>query len=629
MPEIGQGALVLSLVASLYAAFAFFFSERQGREELRQRGNGALWAGAAGVTIASGQLFYLLLSHDFQVRYVYEHTSTYLPTLYLISAFWAGQEGSLLLWLWFLSLLTLIVAARRDELRAYASAALAFVQSFLAFLLVAASEPFATLPLRPVEGLGLNPLLENFWMIVHPPVIFLGYAAYAVAFAFALAALAKGHFDGGWLRQVRFWNILAWLLLGVGILTGAWWAYLELGWGGYWGWDPVENSSLLPWLTGTAFLHSALAQERRGIFKRWNFVLLTFTFVLCFFATFVTRSGIIQSVHAFGQSPSGPFLITFMLLILAGSLSLLYRQRGNFSQESESRSLLSRESAFLAGNFLLCGAAGVIFLGTVYPILTELVSGVAVELGAPFYRQAGGPVALGVLALLGLCPLLRWGSSEKIGRGILPALGFALLVSLALVALGVQKIYVLLSWALCAFAGGSISLRIAQELCHTYPKSIWKARQRYGSYLVHLSMVMIAIGVIGESSLKIEKNFSLAPGEKIEFLGYRLEYESFTFKERNWPDRERYATVLKVYQGGKVVARLTPEKNFHWNIRGWVTEVALYRTLKEDLYLVLGWLEEDGLATFQIMVNPLIIWLWIGGAAFIAGGALVLPSAER
>ncbi len=588
-------------------------------------------------TLASALLFYLLLSHNFQIEYVYEHTSTYLPTPYLLSAFWAGQEGSLLLWLLFLSILTLIVTIWRkreqDELRPYALAVLAFVQGLFALLLVAVSDPFAPLPFRPAEGFGLNPLLQNFWMIVHPPVVFMGYAGYTVPFAFAFAALATGHLEGRWLRRIRFWHLLAWLFLGAGILIGAWWAYLELGWGGYWSWDPVENSSLLPWLVGTAFVHSALVQERRGLFKKWNLALVTLAFVLCLFATFVTRSGIIQSVHAFGHSSLGPFFLGLILFVLAVCSTLLYRRRRELQGEGEPEDFLSRQSAFLVGNLLFCGAAAAVFLGTVYPALTELVQGVPVALDASFYRRVVGPAILAVLALLGLCPFLGWRRSarKELGQNLLPAVAFALVVSGVLFGLD-RRASVLFPGALCAFVGGSALLKIGRGLYRSRarPTAIWKGRRRYGAYLVHLAVALMAVGVIGEANFKIEKQLSLTPGERIELEGYNLEYESFVFADQSQPDRERYTVALNVYRNGRLAARLAPEKNFHWNIEQWVTEVSLYRTLKEDLYVVLGWLEEDGLATFQIMINPLIIWLWIGGGVLVAGAALAMwPAGGR
>ncbi len=650
MADIGHAALGLILAVSFYATFIFMLSPRWKDPELSESAIRALWAGGMLTTFASALLFYLLLSHDFQIEYVYEHTSTYLPTPYLLSAFWAGQEGSLLLWLWFLSILTFIVTIwgkrhgfwsritqigdEEDALRPYALAVLAFVQGFLALLLVAVSDPFAALPFRPDEGFGLNPLLQNFWMIVHPPVVFIGYAGYTVPFAFAFAALATGHLEGRWLRRIRFWNLLAWLFLSAGILIGAWWAYLELGWGGYWGWDPVENSSLLPWLVGTAFLHSALVQERRGMFKKWNFALVTLTFVLCLFATFVTRSGVIQSVHAFGQSSLGPFFMALMLLCLAGGFGLLFRRRRKLQGEGEPEDFLSRESAFLVGNLLFCGAAAAVLLGTVYPALTELVQGVQVALGASFYQRVVGPVSMAVLALLGLCPFLRWRRStgKELGRNVLPSGAFALIVSGVLLGLGVRGVSVLLPGALCAFVGGGALLEIGRGLYQSraHPPAIWKGRRRYGAYLVHLAVVLMAVGAIGESNFKIEKQLSLAPGERIELEGYHLEYESFVLADRSQPDRERYTVTLNVYRNGQLAARLVPEKNFHWNIEQWVTEVSLYRTLKEDLYVVLGWLEEDGLATFQVTINPLIIWLWIGGGVLVAGAVLAMwPSGRR
>ena len=340
MTTVGFVALALALAISIYTAVASILGVRRSSPKLAANVQKGIIAVAALATLASAILLYLLLARDFQVEYVYQHVSTYLPTIYVLSAFWAGQEGSLLLWLWLLTIFSALIARREEswsqELKPYALTVLALCQGFFALLLVVVSNPFATSAAISAEGIGMNPLLENFWMIIHPPVVFVGYAAYTVPFAFAIAALTTGKLGQDWIRGIRRWNLFAWLFLGMGILLGAWWAYLELGWGGYWGWDPVENSSFIPWLVGTAFLHSAMTQERRGMFKVWNIALIILTFVLCIFATFVTRSGIIQSVHAFGESVIGYYFLAFLAAILALSLALiLYRRRELASEGSQ------------------------------------------------------------------------------------------------------------------------------------------------------------------------------------------------------------------------------------------------------------------------------------------------------
>jgi cytochrome c-type biogenesis protein CcmF len=636
MTDVGYWSLVLALAVSVYTATAFALGARQGRSKLiRSAGNGLLIV-AGLVSVSAASLMYLLLTRNFQVRYVYQHVSTYLATPYTISAFWAGQEGSLLLWLWLLAILSIFVQRRawNQELLPYALAALAASEAFLAFVLVFTSNPFATYPIRPLEGFGLNPLLENFWMIIHPPIVFIGYAAYTVPFAFALAALVTGRLGDEWVRGVRRWNLFAWLFLGLGILLGAWWAYLELGWGGYWGWDPVENSSLLPWLVGTAALHSFVVQERRGMFKVWNIILTALTFALCVFATFVTRSGIIQSVHAFGTSPVGYYFLAFIIIVLVLSLILLYRRRRELASREELEALLSREIGFLLAILIFCGMTLAILLGTLYPAITEIFRGVQVALGASFYERVMGPLAMVVVLLFGVCPFLAWRrtSAGRLWRGLCYSLFVALLLALALFAMGVREPFSLLSFTVCAFVITSIGVefyrgvaarrrRTGENPLRALLTLIGKDRRRYGGYLVHLAIILIVFGVTGSSVYKDEWQVSLAPGERVTIKGYVLEYQGLS-RERTQA-KQRFAATLSVYRDGRRIAELVPEKNFHWNIEQWVTEVAIRSSLKEDLYVILAGLEE-GLATFQILINPLVVWLWIGGGLLLLGTVVAI-----
>jgi cytochrome c-type biogenesis protein CcmF len=644
MTSIGTGALALALVVSICTAVASILGVRRQSLKLAESARKGVVAAAALVTLASAILIYLLLTHNFQVQYVYEHVSTYQPTIYTLSAFWAGQEGSLLLWLWLLTIFSALIARREggwsQELKPYALSVLAFCQAFFALLLILASNPFATYPTWPAEGFGLNPLLENFWMIIHPPVVFIGYAAYTVPFAFAIAALITGRLGQDWIRGIRCWNLFAWLFLGLGIIMGAWWSYLELGWGGYWGWDPVENSSLIPWLVGTALLHSMMTQERRGLFKVWNIMLIVLTFVLCIFATFVTRSGIIQSVHAFGESVIGYYFLAFLAAILTLSFGLILYRRRELASEGKLESLLSREAGFLLNNLLFVGLALAVFIGTVLPTISEIVRGTQVALGPPFFERVSAPLSLALVVLIGVCPLLGWWqtSSSRLLRRLLYPGVVAVAVAVVIFALGIREPFALLSFTVCAFVAsnilweflrGTIARRrsTGEDYLLAFRRLIVKNRRRYGGYLVHLSMVIITMGIIGSSLYQTEYQVTLAKGESVEVEDYTLEYEKF--EAQATPAKHRFATLVGVYRGGKRIATLFPEKNFHWNVEQWVTEVAIRTSLKEDLYVILVGFAEDGSATFQILINPLVVWLWIGGGLLLLGTAVAIWPQEK
>jgi cytochrome c-type biogenesis protein CcmF len=639
MTSVGTGALALALVISIYVAVASILGARRGSPKLTESAQKGVMAAAVLATLASIILIYLLLARDFQVQYVYEHVSTYQPTIYTLSAFWAGQEGSLLLWLWLLTIFSVLIARREEswsqELKPYALALLAFCQAFFALLLVLASNPFATLPMRPAEGFGLNPLLENFWMIIHPPVVFIGYAAYTVPFAFAIAALVTGKLGEGWIRGIRRWNVFSWLFLGLGIVMGAWWSYLELGWGGYWGWDPVENSSLIPWLVGTALLHSMMTQERRGMFKVWNIVLITLTFALCIFATFVTRSGIIESVHAFGLSVVGYYFLAFLAGILILSFGLAFYRRRELASEVKLKALLSREAGFLLNNLLFVGLALAVFIGTVFPTISEIVRGTQVALGATFFERVSAPLSLTLILLIGVCPLLGWRqtSSKRFLRSLLYPGIMALAVGVVIFVLGVTEPFALLSFTVCAFVASSILWEFlrgtmarrrstGEDYLLAFRRLITKNRRRYGGFIVHLSMVIITMGVVGSSLYRTEYQVVLAEGERATVEDYVLEHEGFWVESS--PAKHRFATPLGVYRGNRRIATLVPEKNLHWNIEQWVTEVAIRTSLKEDFYVILAGFAEDGSATFQILINPLVVWLWIGGGLLLLGTTVAL-----
>lgn len=656
MAEIGYGTILLALIVSVYAAIVALVGQRRGRPELVQSARNGILAVAGLASFASAILLYLLLALDFRVQYVYEHVSTHLAPVYRLSAFWAGQEGSFLLWLWFLTLIAALVALQGKawdrRLHSHALAVLAFTEAFFALVLTTVSNPFATLPMTPTEGAGLLPLLENPGMIFHPPILFLGYAGYTVPFAFAVAALLTGQLDEGWLRGIRRWSLLAWLALGIGILLGAWWAYVELGWGGYWAWDPVENASLIPWLVGTAFLHSAMMQERRRMFKVWTMVLAILAFVLCIFATFVTRGGVILSdLHGYASSalPITYYLVIFMAVTLFGPLVLLYSRRQQLASDNELEALLSRESGFLFSNLLFCGMALAVLLGTVFPTLTLITRGERIALDASFYNRTSGPLAMVLVLLIGICPILAWrrATTDRFLRGLIYQAVFALIVAVVLFALGVREPYALLSFAVCAFVTGTIVSEFYRGLMarrRTKGESylvalgrlVARGRRRYGGYIVHLAIVLIGVGVTGSSFYKNEWLVSLRPGEETAIGDYTLKYEDYQIEVLNanpetYQSKMRFAATLGVHKAGRKIATLVAEKNNHWLLENpWVTEVAIRASLKEDLYVILGGLEQDGLASFELVVNPLVNWLWIGGGLLFVGAAVAMwPSGRK
>lgn len=620
MADIGYAAILLTLVTSLYATFAYLLGQRHRVRELLESARNAVWASAVLATVASGTLLYLLERRDFSIRYVYQHTTTFQPALYNLSAFWAGQEGSLLLWLWLLTVFALaLLLSRRPflrELKAVALAVMSATQALFALLLLAFSNPFARMAVPQSEGFGLNPLLQNIGMVIHPPAVFVGYAGFAVPFALAVAALAAGRFDRRWSREVRPWLLVSWLSLGVGIVIGGWWAYQELGWGGYWGWDPVENSSLVPWLVATAALHASVMQERRGGFRIWNAVLIALSFALCLFATFVTRSGVIQSVHSFGGSPEAWYFAAFILSSLALTGWLLVRRRQDLESPEVVSSLVSREGGFLFTVLLFVGLGAAVFLGTVYPALVELARGQEVALDATFYNRVFGPLALLLLVVLGICPALLWRQTE--GRqllvGLWPGAAGAVLALGVALALGAREAVALVGFGATGFAMGTVVADLVRSAGLGRRRL---GRRRLGAHLVHLGVLVMVAGIVGSSVYKTEHQVVLLPGEEVTVSGYTLQY----VRPIRGMDRakQRTAVELALSRGGQPLGTLVPERNFHWNVEQVVTEVALRSSWKEDLYVILAALQEDDLATLRVQVELMVSWIWVGGFVLLAG----------
>jgi cytochrome c-type biogenesis protein CcmF len=637
LTDIGYGTLLLTLAAALWATVASVVGARQQRPELVRSARSALLVTAGLSTLAAVVLLILLYSREFEVRYVYEHVSTYLKPAYVLAAFWAGLEGSQLLWLWMLSVFTAMLVWRRAtwdrELRPYAMAVLAFSQAFFAFLLILFTNPFELLASVPAEGVSLNPLLQNFWMIIHPPIIFASYALWTIPAAYAIAALLTGRLDAGWLRGTRRWTLAAWSTLGIGILVGAWWAYLELGWGGYWGWDPVENSSLIPFLVGTAFVHSVIIQERRDMFRAWNVLLAVVTYALTVFATFVTRSGLIQSVHAFASSPIGWYYLGYIGLLLAVTIGLVLARREELAGEGQLGDLLSREFVFLVTNLLFLGSALAVLLGTLWPTFTEMVRGVASSLGPENYNRFMGPLGLLLVLLIGVCPVIEWRkiSAERLLRSLWVQVAMAIVTAILLLLLGVRELWAVVSFAVTTFVAATIVLQMGQgivarmrsaneNLFVATARAVGNNRRRYGGQLIHLSILLIVVGITASQAYQSEVQVALAAGESVDVEGYTLVYQDYVYQEvEENGNKVLNQANLAVYRGDRKLTTVRPERNLYSNVQGAVSEVALRSNLKEDLYVVLASLEADGLAAFQVLITPMVVWLWIGGAILIVG----------
>ncbi|MBI2979904.1 MAG: heme lyase CcmF/NrfE family subunit [Chloroflexi bacterium] len=644
MADIGYIALFLALVTSVYSAIAFIFGTRRNHPGLSESAKNSLLATFGLVSIATIILVYALVTHNFQIEYVASYTSRDLPLSYLLSALWAGNDGSLLFWAWLLSLCaTIVILQKRDvgkELVPYAASITMITQAFFLLLLVSVSNPFQTLSFTPADGRGLNPLLENPGMILHPPLLLAGYVGFTIPFAFAIASLLTRRFGDEWIIAIRRWTLLPWLLLGLGNLVGAWWAYVELGWGGYWAWDPVESAGLMPWLTATAFLHSIMMQRRRGMLKVWNMVLMILTFALSIFGTFLTRSGVLSSVHTFSDSILGPFFLTFIGITLFGSLILLYQRSEELQGESEMESLVSRESTFLLNNLLLVGAAFAIFVGTIFPLISEAVRHVKITVGAPFFNQVNVPIFLAIVLLAGICTLIGWrqASVKNLVRNFLWPLVVAIVLAIVLFITGIREWSAVITFPVCAFVLSTIFYewfrgtrarhRMRDE---NYLKAFWNLiganRPRYGGYIVHISIVLIAIGIAGSSLYEVSTEATIKPGESMTIKNYTLTYES---KDSFDTESKRVDTAsLLVYNGGKLLGRLIPAKYFHRSYEQAVTEVAIRTTLREDLYVILvGWDENDNTA-FKVLVNPMVDWIWIGGLVFTIGGLIAFWPERR
>jgi cytochrome c-type biogenesis protein CcmF len=623
---LGSGALLAGLVMAGFSTLLSFWSGWQENAVMVQVGRRAFYASAAMILLAAALLEFALLTHDFSLAYVTEHSDLSTPTALVASAFYGGQEGSLLYWALVLALLgsASLVASSALGLRlaAYGAGMMAAILTFLLVVLVLVASPFDLLTITPPDGLGLNPVLRDGGMLIHPPVVLAGFASFAIPFSFAAAALLAGRSDPAWIAHTRRFALTAWALQSTGLVLGMWWAYHVLGWGGYWGWDPVENVALMPWLATTAYLHSSQVQERRGRLRAWNFGLVILAFLLVVFGTFIVRSGVVPSVHTFAVSAIGPWFFGFLSVCLVFSIALLAFRSSGLGSQGQPAPAVSREGAFVLQNLLLIGVVAVVFWGTVLPLVSGMLGQERV-VGASYYERAAGPLFVAILALMAAGPLLPWRhAGPQLLRAFRWPAAAAALVLAGLLVSGVRSLPALLAIPLAAAAGttclqeyGRMGLRLRRtgRGWSQAAAVILRKRRRYGAYLAHLGMVVLVIGIAGSHFWQQEKLVTLMPGEQVSVAGYTLTYTGS--EQRQLADHTELVGSMRL--GDQT---LEPARATYAGLGGQsLTHVAISSSPVADVYVVLAGMNDDGSASFQVFVNPLVSWIWAGGAIIILG----------
>ena len=639
MENLGSLAILLAFCVSIYAATASVVGRIKRKPFLIVSGGRAVYSVWLLVTLASGILVYSLLTGDFRFSYVAEHSNRTMPILYKFAAWWGGQEGSLLFWSFLLSTYASAVVftnrRRHRDIMPWVVGVLASVQTFFLILNNFIANPFRMLAVDKLitsvpDGQGLSPLLQYPAMAIHPPMLYLGYVGFSVPFAFAIGSLITRAPGDAWIQTTRRWTLVTWLFQSTGVMLGMAWAYHVLGWGGYWGWDPVENASVLPWLAGTAFLHSVMMQEKKGMMKVWNMVLISTTFFLCILGTFLTRSGVVQSVHAFARSEIGKYFVVFMALGIAATIYLILDRLDYLKSEAELESVVSRESSFLFNNLILLASCFAVLWGTLFPVISEAVSGDKISLDADWYNRLMVPIGLFLLLLTGVGPLFAWRrtSIESLRRNFqIPGIASLVLVG-ALYALGVRHVYALISFGFCLFVAltvlmeffkgaRSIAAKAGMNLLRATVELTHRNTRRYGGYLVHMGIVLMFIGFTGHAFNQAETR-ELNLGDSMQVGAYTLKMVDLQMGDT--PVYQWHRATMQVSKGGAVLGTLEPEKRFYIASKQGTSEVGIRVRPNEDLYLNFGGMSDDNKrAIIQAYVFPLVSWIWIGGLVLIGG----------
>jgi len=646
MTETGHFALIITLPVAVFSIVTSIIGARLVSKRLAAAARYGILIIFGLYTLALAVILYAFLTHDYSLTIVAEHASNDLPSVYTLSALYADKAGSIFFWGWLISLFSALVVFQTGKnhrpAMSYTIAILAGIEAFYIALVTFSVNVFAEHPSPPADGFGLNPLLQNFGMLIHPPLLYIGFAGFAVIFAMVVAALITR--SPGVVRDnlVRRWTVFAWFMLGIGNIVGMWWSYNELGWGGYWAWDPVENAGLMPWLLGTAFLHSMAALAPRNYLNTWSYCLITFTFVFVLMSPFITHGGIESPLHGFYLSPFPPYILAAMIVVIIGSMVLLCFRRRELKIEKKPASLLSRENAILLTNVILVVLVAVIFIGTALPGVVEALGGERIALDRGFFDRTCGPIMLALVFWMGVCPLVGWGKSvwKSAGRNITFFFLALAIISAAILVSGIGNWYI----AVVVFCGlplfiifrglfrGTVARRrsTGRNYVRAFFSILNSNRARYGGFLAHIGIVLITLGIIASSFYGIEKTVTLDIGESVRAGKYTLSYNELMFKQ----DNVKISAVAGVQASlnGKSVGTMRPSYAYWLSHDDFFAEVAVRTTAAEDLFVSLVWTDfspEDKTATFRVLVNPLIVWIWAGGAFFLIGGVMAMTWEEK
>lgn len=636
IPDIGYVALIMAFGVSIYAAFAAWYGHRTEKPRWVESGRNATVAVFPLVALSAGMLVMSLLQDDFSVEYVWRVSSIDMPNYLKVTALWGGQAGSLLFWNFLMAAFAMLVMARKWKqnlgLMPYVIIVISMTQVFFLGISAFIENPFVRLAVLPADGNGLNPLLRHPGMIIHPPMLYLGFTGFIIPYSFAMAALISKQLDDRWIRNTRRWTLVAWLFLSLGLILGGRWAYDVLGWGGYWAWDPVENASLMPWLSGTAFLHSVMIQEKRDMFKMWNIFLVVLTYCLVILGTFVVRSGVISSVHSFAQSAIGPFFFAFIAIMFVFSAYWMTKRREMLSSHNHLSSFLSREAAFLYNNFIIMAILAVVFLFTYYPIFSELVTGEKGFVGAPVYEQALAPLFAALLLLMGVAPLTMWyrTSIQRLQKAILwPALA-ALVLVIVLFFLGIQYWAALLGVWIVTFSalltliefwkGTRARMKRGEPVWTAFINLMARNHRRYGGYWIHMGVLVMAFGIIGTELFQQQTQMHITNGQSITLGNYEMVFNGAT-RYAGPDDLLVTEASVDVFYKGRLVNSLAPKSELYTRTGQPMTIPDAHSTIAEDFYILLVNWEPTSAneATFRVYLNPLINWIWAGGFIFVFG----------
>jgi cytochrome c-type biogenesis protein CcmF len=644
MAAFGTLTLLIAFVVATYGGVASLVGARRKNPRLIESGRSAAYALAGVLAMSSVAIVYSFLTNDFSMKYVQHTSDVATPLFYKVAAYWGGLDGSILWWVFLLSVFSSIAIYtnrhRHKEILPYVVTVLMVISDFFLFIIIFHKNPFDTfLSQAPMKGEGLNPLLQNFYMATHPPSLYTGFVGMSIPFAFAMGALISGHLDDAWLTAVRRWTLISWFFLSMGLTLGMLWAYEELGWGGFWAWDPVENAGFLPWLTATAFFHSTMIQERRGMMKVWNFSLVILSFFLTIFGTFMTRSGIVQSVHAFGEDKKLMWMfIIFMIILLVVSFGFLIRRLPELRSRATLESWLSREGAFIVNNWILLFSAFFVLFATMFPTLSEAITGQRISVGPPFFNKWMVPIGLTLLFLTGVGPLIAWRkatSSHLRYQFTGPAIAAAAAVGIAIFAgMGLESWAPIIAFGFCGFTAMTITQEFwrgaqvrkrntGSDLLTSLLGMIMRGRRRYGGYLVHLGIVLMFLGFAGQAYQKDEETH-LKPGQVASFGRYGVRFDRIRHDEDR--QKEMLTGEFTILKNGQEIGRMTPARwYFHGRNGEFTTEVAIRRSAAEDLYITLGGVDfADGSGTFKLVINPLVDWVWFGFILLAFGTAITL-----